>query len=87
MQALEFGQRFLNYKAHVEIIQKQSGTIVYKGMFMDAPYRILRFADVVRVEIQPEAEILKIYITGNSPMYFNTQSHFISDNVIESSAM
>ena len=83
MQLLEFGQRFLNYKAFVEIIQKQSGATVFKGMFMDCPYRVLRFANVVKCEVLEGAEILKISISANSPMYFNTQSHFISD-VIDS---
>ncbi len=75
MQLLEFGQRFLNYKAFVMIVNNHTGKVEYRGMYLDAPYRFLRFTDVVSCEVDENA--LRIYISANNPMFFNTTSHFI----------
>ena len=77
MQLLEFGQRFLNYKAFVQIVNDRNGKVEFVGMFMDCPYRFLRFGNVVRPEIDSDNNTLVIYITSNSAMYFNTTSHFL----------
>lgn len=77
MQLLEFGQRFLNYKAFVRIVNNHTGVTEFAGMFMDAPYRLLRFADVVRPEVDSEQGVLILYITSNNKMFFNRESHFI----------
>ncbi len=82
MQLLEFGQRFLNYKAIVKIINNHTAKVEFQGMFMDCPYRFLRFANVVRCELDYVNSVLAIYISSNSPMYHNTQTHFLND-VIE----
>lgn len=80
MQTLEFGQRFLNYKAFVMIVNNHTGKVEFQGMFVDTPYRLLRFSDVVRMEVDNFEGKLVIYITSNSTMFFNTQSHFIEAN-------
>lgn len=81
MQVLEFGQRFLNYKAAVMIVNNHTGKVEFTGMFVDCPYRLLRFADVVRVDVDSFDNVLKLYITSNSKMFFDTISHF-SDNLL-----
>jgi hypothetical protein len=80
MQVLEFGQRFLNYKAMIRLVNNHTGKVEYSGMFVDSPYRLLRFADVVRPEIDKESGVLVLYISSNSTMFFNTVSHFIDCN-------
>ena len=77
MQFLEFGQRFLNYKAYIRVVNNHTGVTEFAGMYMDCTYRFLRFADVVRVEIDKDVGVLIVYITSNSTMFFNTVSHFI----------
>ena len=77
MQLLEFGQRFLNYKALVRVVNNHTGATEFAGMFMDCPYRILRFTDVVRPEIDRDNQVLILYITSNSAMFFNTVTHFL----------
>ncbi len=77
MQLLEFGQRFLNYKAEIKVVNNHNGKLEYKGMFVDCPYRILRFADVVRIELDTEENTVRAYITSNHVMFFNTAPHFI----------
>lgn len=81
MQVLEFAQRFLNYKSAVMIINNHTGKVEFAGMFMDAPYRFLRFADVVRIDVDTNDNALKIYITSNSKIFFDTTSHF-QDNLL-----
>lgn len=76
MQILEFGQRFLNYKAEIMLVNNHNGKVEFKGMFVDAPYRLLRFADVVSIELTEE--YITIYLTASHGMFFNTQPHFIS---------
>ncbi len=78
MQLLEFGQRFLNYKALVRLVNNHTGVTEFAGMFMDAPYRLLRFADVVRTELDSVHEVMIIYITSNSRMFFDKESHFLN---------
>jgi hypothetical protein len=75
MQLLEFGQRFLNYKAIVRLINNHNGKVLFQGMFMDAPYRFLKFMDLVRVETDLETAVLVIYASANGPMFFHTESH------------
>ncbi len=81
MTLLEFGQRFLNYKALVSIRNAKTGKIEFSGMFMDCPYRYLRFSDVDRLEMDRELNVLIVYVLCNSPMYFNTFSHFIESPI------
>ena len=76
MSLLEFGQRFLNYKAFVRIINNHTGQCEFAGMFMDCPFRLLRFADIVRPEVDRENGVLIIYITSNNKMFFVKESHF-----------
>ena len=83
MQLLEFGQRFLNYKAYVRIVNNHTGATEFAGMFMDAPYRLLRFADLVRPEIDRDNNTLILYITSNSKMFFSKEQHFLLDPPIE----
>lgn len=75
----EFGQRFLNYKALVRIVNNHTGVTEFAGMFMDCPYRYLRFADVVRVELDKATKVLVFYITSNSGMFFAKESKFMID--------
>lgn len=81
MQLIEFGQRFLNYKCIVSIRNAKTGLVEFSGMFMDCPYRFLRFADVVRLELDRESNVLDIYVLCNSPMYYATQSHFMDSTI------
>lgn len=79
MQLLEFGQRFLNFKALVSIRNAKTGKVEFSGMYVDCPYRYLRFSDVSRVELDRDTNILDIYVLCNSSMYFNTTTHFLVD--------
>ena len=79
MQLLEFGQRFLNFKAAVMIINNHTGVIEFSGMFVDCPYRILRYADVVRTGLDRDNKALTIYITSTQKMFFDTVTHFLED--------
>jgi hypothetical protein len=81
MQLLEFGQRFLNYKAAIMVVNNHTGKVEYLGMFVDCPYRLLRFADVVRIDLDEVSNVIKIYITSNGKMFFDTISHF-SDSLL-----
>jgi hypothetical protein len=53
-------------------------------MFMDAPFRLLRFTDVVRVELDEELGAMVIYASANGTMFFNTTSHFIESPQVNS---
>lgn len=83
MQLLEFGLRFLNFKAFIMVVNNHTGKVEFQGMFVDAPYRLLRFADIVRVDTDKVENKLVLYITSNSAMFFNTQSHFIEIDKLE----
>jgi hypothetical protein len=77
VQLLEFGQRFINFKAAVKIVNNHTGKIEFMGMFVDCPYRILRYAEVVNVEV--DEQYLRIYITSKQKMFFDTEPHFSID--------
>lgn len=77
MQTLEFGQRFLNYKALVKIINNHNGAVEHVGLFMDCPYRILKFTDIAKTEIDQEESALVLYVSSNNTMFYNTSPHFI----------
>ena len=79
MRLIDFGQRFLNYKALVSIRNAKTGKVEFTGMFVDCPYRYLRFGDVSRVELDTDINAMIIYVLCNSHMYFDTQSHFLND--------
>jgi hypothetical protein len=83
MQLLEYGQRFLNFKALISVRNSKTGKVEFSGMFVDCPYRYLRFADVDRVEIDNDLGIMDIYVLCNSPMYYNTQTHFLVEVTAE----
>jgi hypothetical protein len=77
VQLLDFGNRFLNYKAIVRVISNHDSKILFQGMFVDTPFRILKFADIVKIRLDENDDVISIYITGNSTMFYNTQPHFI----------
>lgn len=80
MQLIEFGQRFLNYKALVSIRNYVTGKVEFSGMFVDCPYRFLRFGDIGRIELDNDLNTMIIYVKCNSSMYFDTKSHFLIDS-------
>ena len=86
MTLIEFGQRFLNYKAQVMIVNNSTGKTEFRGMFMDCPYRFLRFSDIVRIELDNEDREIVFYVGCNSSMYYAEKPHFNPAKWLEAAA-
>ena len=78
----EFGDRFLNYKAHVRLVNNHTGQCEFAGMFMDIPLRYAKFTLVVRCEVDNEKNVLCLYFTAEKGIFFHRENKYINNPAI-----